>query len=139
MNQFVLFAAAAEAESGNIVTNITTRFGVTKELFISQLIAFLVVAFLLKKFAYQPVLTMLEERRQRIAEGMENAEKIKVELANTEAARKKVMEDANATANKMIEEARAVAAQVQEKESQKVKEKVIIKRCLIKVLKVITG
>ena len=119
MNQFVLFAAAAEAESGNIVTNITTRFGVTKELFISQLIAFLVVAFLLKKFAYQPVLTMLEERRQRIAEGIENAEKIKEELASTEAARKKIMEDANATANKMIEEARAVAAQVQEKESQK--------------------
>jgi len=119
MNQFVLFAAAAEAESGNIVTNITTRFGVSKELFISQLIAFLVVCFLLKKFAYQPVLTMLEERRQRIAEGMENAEKIKKELASTEAARKKIMEDANATANKMIEEARDAAAQVQEKESQK--------------------
>ncbi|MDA7867061.1 F0F1 ATP synthase subunit B [Verrucomicrobia bacterium] len=119
MNQFVLFAAAAEVESASIVTNITTRFGVTKELFISQLIAFLVVAFLLKKFAYQPVLTMLEERRQRIAEGIENAEKIKEELASTEAARKKIMEDANATANKMIEEARAVAAQVQEKESQK--------------------
>ena len=119
MNQFVLFAAAAEVESGNIVTNITTRFGVTKELFISQLIAFLVVAFLLKKFAYQPVLTMLEERRQRIAEGMENAEKIKEELASTEVARKKILEEANVTANKLIEEARAAAAQVQEKESQK--------------------
>ena len=89
MNQFVLFAAAAEAESGGIVTKITTRFGVTPELFVSQLIAFLVVCFLLKKFAYQPVLTMLEERRQRIAEAMENAEKIKEELASTEVARPK--------------------------------------------------
>lgn len=119
MNQLVLFAAAAEAESGNIVTEITTRFGVTWELFISQLIAFLVVAYCLKKFAYQPVLTMLEERRQRIAEGMENADKIKEELAITEATRKKVIEDAHVQATQLIEEARSAAAQVQERESQK--------------------
>ncbi len=119
MNQFVLFAAAAEAEGGNIVSEITTRFGVNTELFVSQLIAFLVVAFMLKKFAYQPILTMLEERRQRIAESMQNADKIKEELASTEAARKKVLEDANTQANKLIEEARAAAGQVQERESQK--------------------
>ena len=40
-------------------------------------------------------------------------------MASTEAARKKVLDDANAQANKLIEEARAAAAQVQEKESQK--------------------
>lgn len=119
MNQLVLFAAAAEAESGNIVTDITTRFGVTWELFISQLIAFLVVAYCLKKFAYQPVLTMLEERRQRIAEGMANADKIKEELATTEAARKKVLDDAHVQASQLIEEARSAATQVQERESQK--------------------
>ncbi len=119
MNQFVIFAAAAEAEGGNVVSDITTRFGVNWELFISQVIALFVVAILLKKFAYQPILTMLEERRQRIAESMENADKIKEELASTEAARKKVLDDANAQANKLIEEARAAAAQVQEKESQK--------------------
>jgi len=119
MNQFVLFAAAAESGGGNVVTDITTKFGVSWGLFISQLIAFFIVAFVLKKFAYQPVLTMLEERRQRIAEGITNADKIKEELASTEAARKKVLDDANAQANKLIEEARAAAAQVQEKESQK--------------------
>ena len=119
MNQFVIFAAAAEAEGGSILTDITTRFGVNFELFVSQLIAFLVVATLLKMFAYQPILSMLEERRRRIAEGMENAEKIKEELASTEAARKKILDDANAQANQMIEEARAAAAQVQERESQK--------------------
>ncbi len=120
MNQLVLFAAAAESSGdGGVVTEITTRFGVTWPLLISQLIAFTVVAILLKKFAYQPVLTMLEERRQRIAESMANAEKIKEELASTEAARKKVLDDANAQANQLIEEARAAAAQVQEKESQK--------------------
>ena len=41
MNQFVIFAAAAEAEGGNVVSDITTRFGVNWELFISQVIALL--------------------------------------------------------------------------------------------------
>ena len=119
MNQFVLFAATAEAGGGNVVSDITTRFGLSWELFISQVLVFVVLALLLKKFAYQPILTMLEERRQRIAESMENAEKIKEELASTAAARKKVLDDANAQANQMIEEARSAAAQVQERESQK--------------------
>ncbi|MCS1409652.1 MAG: ATP synthase subunit b [Verrucomicrobia subdivision 3 bacterium] len=119
MNQLVLFAAAAESGSGNIVADIASKFGVTLPLFISQLIAFVVVAILLKRFAYQPILMMLEKRRQRIAESMTNAYKIKQELASTEAARKEVLEKANVQANKLIEQARAAAAQVQERESRK--------------------
>ena len=62
---------------------------------------------------------MLEERRQRIAEGLANAEKIKAELARTEAQRLEVLAQANAQATKLIEEARAAAARVQEQETQK--------------------
>ena len=62
---------------------------------------------------------MLEERRQQIAEGLANAEKIKAELARTEAQRQEVMAQANAQATKLIEEARAAAARVQEQETQK--------------------
>ena len=56
---------------------------------------------------------MLEERRQKIAEGLANAEKIKAELARTEAQRQEVMAQANTQATKLIEEARAAAARVQ--------------------------
>ena len=62
---------------------------------------------------------MLEARRKRIAEGLANAEKIKAELARTEAQRQEVMAQANAQATKLIEEARAAAARVQEQETQK--------------------
>jgi F-type H+-transporting ATPase subunit b len=62
---------------------------------------------------------MLEERRQRIAEGLANAEKIKAELANAEKQRQDIVSQANSQANKLIEEARAAAARVQEKETQK--------------------
>lgn len=94
-------------------------FGVEWSLFIAQVISFIIVVILLQKFAYKPVLTMLEERRRRIAEGLANADKIKAELARTEAARQEVLNNANAQANKLIEEAREAAARVQASETQK--------------------
>ena len=48
-----------------------------------------------------------------------NAEKIKAELAHTEAERKRVLAQAGDQANEMIEEARAAAARVREVETQK--------------------
>ena len=78
-----------------------------------------IVCALLYRFAYQPILAMLEERRQQIAQGLANAEKIKAELARTEAQRQEVMAQANAQATKLIEEARAAAARVQQEETQK--------------------
>src|SRR6185369_18058554 len=80
---------------------------------------FSIVCVFLYFFAYKRVLAMLEERRRRIAEGLENAEKIKAELARTEAQRLEVIAQANAQATKLIEEARAAAARVQEQETQK--------------------
>ena len=67
---------------------------------IAQIISFSIVCALLYKFAYRRVLAMLEERRQQIAQGLANAEKIKAELARTEAQRQEVMAQANAQAAK---------------------------------------
>src|SRR5207247_9463099 len=95
------------------------KLGVDWPHFIAQTISFLIVAGVLYKFAYKPILDVLEQRRQRIAESLANAERIKQELAKTEAARQEVLNQANAQANKLIEEARAAAARVQEQETQK--------------------
>ncbi len=62
---------------------------------------------------------MLEARRQKIAEGLANAEKIKAELARTEAERRRILAEAGDQANKLIEEARAAAARVRAEETQK--------------------
>ena len=115
MHDFILFAAATE----NPILEISRTFGFNTHHFISQVISFLIVAALLYKFAYKKVLNVLEERRVEIANGLANADKIKVELARTEAARQEVLNNANAQANKLIEEARAAAARVQEVETQK--------------------
>ena len=109
----------AQAGGGNQVEQIAKTIGVDWSHLISQAISFIIVCVLLYFFAYKRVLTMLEERRQRIAEGLANADRIKQELARTEAQRQEVMLQANAQANQFIEEARAAAARVQEQETQK--------------------
>ena len=103
----------------NQVKEIATTFGVDWPHLIAQIISFSIVCALLYFFAYKRVIAMLEERRQRIAEGLANAEKIKAELARAEAQRLDILTQANTQATKLIEEARAAAAKVQEQETQK--------------------
>jgi F-type H+-transporting ATPase subunit b len=86
---------------------------------LAQAVNFSIVLFVLWKLAYKPVFNMLEARRQKIADGVADAEKIKAELARTEAARQKILADAGDLANKMIADARAAAARVAEVETQK--------------------
>jgi F-type H+-transporting ATPase subunit b len=117
MNHVFLLAQADAG--GGPVGEIARTFGVDWSHLIAQVISFIIVCAFLYFLAYKRVLAMLEERRQRIAEGLANAEKIKAELARTEAQRLEVMSQANAQAVKLIEEARKAAARVQEQETQK--------------------
>jgi len=96
------------------VERIATTFGVTWPQFLAQVASFCIVCLVLYRFAYRPVLKMLEARRQQIALGLANAEQIKAELARTQAQRQEVMAQAMAQANTLIEEGRAAAARVRE-------------------------
>ncbi|MGA2241311.1 MAG: F0F1 ATP synthase subunit B [Verrucomicrobiota bacterium] len=118
MNQFILLAGIG-GDLAQTAKNTAEKFGLDAPHFFAQIISFLIVAGLLYKFAYQPILNVLEERRRRIAEGLADAEKIKAELAKTEAARRKILDQTNDLANQLIEEARAAAARVRERETQK--------------------
>ena len=87
--------------------------------FIAQLISFSLVFFVLNKFAFKRIAVVLAERRQKIAESLAGADRIKSELAKTEADRQRTLADAGEQANKMIAEAREAAARVRETETQK--------------------
>ena len=116
----ILSVAQARAQvGGSGVERIATTFGVDWSHLLAQIVSFCIVCFILYRFAYRPVLKMLEVRRQQIALGMANAQRIEAELARTEAQRQEVMAQANTQATKLIEEARAAAARVQEQETQK--------------------
>jgi F-type H+-transporting ATPase subunit b len=113
--QFVL----ALAIGGGPVERIVTTFGVNWSQLLAQVISFSLVCLVLYRFAYRPVLAMLEVRRQQIAQGQANAENIKAELTRTEAQRQEVMAQAHTQASKFIKEARAAAARLREEETAK--------------------
>ena len=118
MNHYVMLADMA-GDLAQTARQTMETFGVDGPHLLSQIISFCIVATLLYFFAYKRILQVLEERRVRIAEGLANADKIKAELARTEASRLEVLNQANAQATKLIDEARAAAARVLEQETQK--------------------
>ena len=116
MNALVLLA---EAESGGQIEQIARTFGVDWPHLIAQMISFSIVCLLLYRFAYRPVLRILGDRRQLIAQGLADSEKIRAELSRTEAQRQEVVAEATVQAARFIEEARGVAARLQKQETRK--------------------
>lgn len=95
------------------------KLGLDWRILIVQTISFSIVFFVLWRFAYKPIFSMLQARREKIAEALANAEKIKADVARTEAERQKILADAGDRANKLIEEGRQAATRVREQETQK--------------------
>src|SRR5215831_10017906 len=93
-----------ETEGGGQIEEIARNFGVDWSHLIAQMITFSIVCFLLYRFAYRPILKKLGDRRQLIAQGLADAERIKTELAQTEAQRQEVMARASAQATQFIQE-----------------------------------
>jgi F-type H+-transporting ATPase subunit b len=93
--------------------------GIQWKILLAQTISFSIVFIVLWKFAYGPIFAMLQARREKIAEALANAEKIKGDVARTETERQKILTDAGDQANKLIDDARQAAARVREQETQK--------------------
>jgi len=110
---------AVDPDSGGQIEQIARTFGVDWPHLIAQTISFSIVCALLYWLAYRPVLRMLEARRQQIALGLANAEKIRAELAKTESQRQEVLAQAHAQAKTIVQDARAAAARVEAQETQR--------------------
>jgi len=120
MNLLLLMTeVATQTSQSGPIERIVTTFGINWPHLLAQVVSFSIVCLILSRFAYRPILKMLEVRRQQIAQGLANAEQIKAELARTEAQRQEVMAQANLQANRFIEEARAAAAGLREQQIQK--------------------
>ena len=104
-----VFALMAQAGGGGQIAEIARTFGVDWPHLTSQIISFGIVCAVLYRFAYRPVLRVLEARRQQIAQGLANTEKINAALADIEAQRQRAMADAQAQATQFLAEARTTA------------------------------
>ena len=111
MTLFSILAAS------NPAADIAQQFGVDWWKFLSQCISFSIVAFILYKYAYNPILNVLEERRQKIEEGLRNAEETKVQLASAQHKATEILAKAGTDAQKIIDDAKTSAKVIVDRET----------------------
>ena len=116
----ITLAAAAPEAAGELskFEQITREFGINGRILFAQVINFGIVAFLLWKFAFKPVISTLDERQKKISDGLQYAEQARIELAEAEKRQAAIIRDANQEAQKIIGEAHEIAKSNSEKTAQ---------------------
>ena len=81
-------------------------------LFFWQLLIFILLLLLLKKFAWKPILDSVNERESFIKNAMLEAEKARNEMASIEESNQKVLKEARAEREALLKDARATGAEI---------------------------
>jgi F-type H+-transporting ATPase subunit b len=84
--------------------------GINLGLLIVQIIAFIIVFLTLNAWVYKPMLNMMETRKQKIAQGLEDARVAAEARADAEKEAAKIISEAQAEASKIVREATERAA-----------------------------
>jgi len=84
-------------------------FHIDWKLIVAQLINFAIVLWVLKKFAYGPVLKMMTERADKIDKGVKDAESAGAKLAEIAEKEKAVLVEARKQAQEIVAKSEAVA------------------------------
>lgn len=101
-----------------VLANLFTDFGVTPGKLFAQCVIFIVVYWVLNRYAFGPIVAMLEARKKRIADGEAKLEKIARDLAAAEENARAVLDKANAEGARLIKEAGDSAVVVAERKTQ---------------------
>jgi F-type H+-transporting ATPase subunit b len=110
--------AAADGAAASGLTKITQDFGISLPLILAQILSFSIVAFVLWKFAFKPVMATLDERQHKIASGLKYAEDMQAKLAATQQETAAIIKNANVEATRIVEEARKSAKEFLDKQIQ---------------------
>lgn len=88
---------------------ILNQFGFDIKLFIAQIVNFLIIAFVFKKFLYKPILQTLKKREETIKKGLEDAKLASEALENAQTRQDDILQKASLEAEKILAEAREQA------------------------------
>lgn len=92
-----------------------TSFGINGYLLVAQIVNFLIIFWLLKKFAFKPILAVLEKRKETILQTQKNAENAENALAQASEKEQEILSAAQKEAKHLIENATAQASILIEK------------------------
>ncbi len=110
-----LLLAATDASTK--LHNLQSQFGIEGKYLLMQVISFSILAFVLYRFFFKPVLATVDERAKTIEAGLKYAEDTKAQLASAQEQSSAIIKQAQADATKLIEEARKTAKEFSERET----------------------
>jgi F-type H+-transporting ATPase subunit b len=108
---------------------ILKTFGVDPIMLGAQIVNFLIIFYLLKRFLYKPVLGMLKTREDKIKEGIKQAEEARITLEKTLEEEKKILTKAHEEGKSLIEDAKNQAldtARAVEENTKQTAEKILL-------------
>ncbi len=108
----------AHHAEGGVISEIAGKFGVTWPTLIAQMVNFCLVATALYFLAVKPIAATLDERQQKIADGLQYAEEMKTQLAEAERERAEKVKQAAIDAQKILTEAREQSKEMIETKTQ---------------------
>lgn len=88
------------------------KLGIEPGLIIAQVVNFVIVALVLWKFAYKPVVDMLEKRRKKIEHSISEAERIETERENLNKEIAQKLDEAKKEASRIIDDAKKAGAEL---------------------------
>jgi len=91
-----------------------THFGIDWKLFLAQIVNFSVILFVLRKFAYQPILKMLRERSEGIAKGIQMRDDAEKLLRDSDETYNRAVQKAHAEAVGIVNRAEQIGREKQE-------------------------
>ncbi|MBC8215885.1 MAG: F0F1 ATP synthase subunit B [Candidatus Marinimicrobia bacterium] len=83
-------------------------------LFIWTILTFLVLLFMLRKFAWKPLLSMLEKREEMIRKSLDDAEQAKLELEQLSQESQEIVDKARTEAQNIVSDGKSTAEKVKE-------------------------
>jgi len=98
------------------------NFGFDPVLLGAQVVNFLIIFYVLKRFLYKPVLEMLKKRQQEVKEGLKQAEEAKILLEETQEKEKEILKKARLTAEQLVKDAKLEAVETAAKIEENAKQ-----------------
>jgi len=120
-----------------ILADVGSGLGINTLAFISQLVSFGIVFYILWRWGFPVIIRMLDKRQEVIREGIENAERARRDLAEATARAEQILAESRRQAQETIaqaakaaereadrieEEARARAAQIEQQQIERIRQ-----------------
>lgn len=96
-------------------------FGLNPTLILAQIVNFLIIFYLLKRFLYKKIMTILQKRKDAIEEGLKQAEEARLLMEKTAKKEKEILKQGREEVQRLIDEARKQSKAFLEEAEQKAK------------------